>query len=431
MIIAAALLTACGGGSSGNPSRPPFQLSLVHSGVAFAGDTYEIRVSSGQAPYSFQSSNEYVISDTNIDTQSDDRIYIAIPNTVSAETQVSLIITDKNGTSGQALITVRPSYLYPGNIWVTPFPGAPEECSFEGTSVGVETEGYASICAGTQGTVQVVLNASGVAVSGQQIRFEWVQGDYFFPESTAFDQKTITTITDGSGKATATIKAREGAKTHIAYIRAVVVSNNEQSVLHPFMIATRELSVYPDNFTWTDTNCTTTTTIVSVFGGTPPYRFVFPTSQFSASPNPITESGGSTVITVRGCTTSSGIDVLIYDANGVEATINITVEEKEEEPVTEPETPALSAISAWNGGNISCGIGDSYSFIATGGTSPLRFVLSGPAVAMTPALYSYTTFSGTGTFTFNANATAGDSYTVTVFDSSSPMEEKRLTFTCN
>jgi hypothetical protein len=88
----------------------PFRLSLIHSGVAVAGDVYEIEISGGQSPYSFQSSNERIVSSANIETQGDNLIYIYIrSNAVDHETTVSIVITDKNGTQGEASFVVNPA----------------------------------------------------------------------------------------------------------------------------------------------------------------------------------------------------------------------------------------------------------------------------------------------------------------------------------
>ena len=429
MIIPAALLTACGGGSSGNPSRPPFQLQLIHSGVAFSGDTYEIRISGGQAPYSFQSSNEYVISDKNIDSQGDDRLYL-VPSAVDSEVMVELIITDKNKTSAAAMITVRPSYLYPGNIYVTPDDGAPEECSSQGTSVGVETEGYASICVGASGTAQVVLRTSdGVSVANREIRFEWAGGEYYFPDSTAYDQKSITEFTDSTGKASVRITARSNAKTHLAFIKATEVSSG-QSVRHAFMITTQALSVFPTEITIQVPGCASVSDTISVFGGQPPYT-VIAGDGITASPSVIPEVGGSSRLT-----TTAGwcfdVDILVRDSAGSEVNVDFTVQNVEVAEPEEPEVPELKASSAWNGGTVDCSAGTSFGFNVTGGVSPYRFTLSGSAVApSTPPLYTYASVAGnTGAFTFDGPTypPSGASYTVSVIDSAGT--DKMLTLAC-
>lgn len=432
VIAATALLTACGGGSSGSPSRPPFQLTLIHAGVAFSGDTYEIRITGGRAPYTFQSSNPLIISDSNINSQGDGRLNI-IPGTVSSEVPVSLIITDRNGTPGTAMITVRPSYLYPGTIWVTPLPGAPEECSSAGTSVGVETEGYASICVGAEGIVQVVLKTSdGFSAAGRLIRFDWEQGSYYFPESQEPGQRSITVTTDGSGKASATIRAQSNVKTHVARIRATEVSSG-QNASHSFMIATQSLSVFPTDVNYTVPYCSSQNAIFSIYGGIPPYQIVTG-SHLSATPDIVPESGGSTVVTSADgwCLTSTGEgNIQIRDATGNTIHATFTIERQEVQEPEVPATPEFTAAAPWANGTVVCSTTDSYSFVATGGTAPYRFSItsSDPAAVTVPAINTFASFSGTGSFRFTAVPTSpGASVTVRVFDSL--LAEKTFTLTC-
>lgn len=430
MVIATALLTvtACGGGSSGSPSRPPFALTLTHSGVAFSGDTYEIKISGGQAPYTFQSSNQYVISDKNIEGNRDERLYL-IPEIVNADVEVSLIVTDKNGTSGTATILVRPSSLYPGTIWVSPLPGAPEECSVQGTSVGVDTEGYASICVGADGIAQVLLQtAGGAGLANRQIRFEWVSGEYFFPDSTYLPgQRQIVAVTDSTGKASVTIRADANEKTHIALIRATELSSG-QSVLHPFMIATPNLSVFPTEITYSVVDCASVSAIISVYGGHPPYT-VAPGSNITANPSVITENGGASRLTTTSgwCVNS---DVMVRDSTGTSVTLNFTVEDREVPEPETPETPDFAASAPWTGSTLVCNTTDAYSFVATGGTPPYRFAItSASAIAVTnPAMNAFHSFSGTGSFRFTTVPAAGESVTVRVYDSL--LAEKTFTLTC-
>src|SRR6478672_1497271 len=308
-------LAACGGGN-GAPNNP-FQggvgpLAITPAvATTYSGNPFVFTVTGGTQPYTIISSDQAVLPV--VGTLNGNTLVIT-PNSVGADTAVTLTVRDASGQSTAALVTVKPSLLLPASITITGNPN----CTASG----------ADLCSGQDGTATVqVIGPAGAPLAGRDVRFDVVQGAFSI-SSTAPGQplvQSVTVTTDQNGNATVRLVVPVNAATQIATIRATDVTDGSsivgQFTIAQFINGNSILSIIPTGtttFTGPDTTqCSNGgSATFYIFGGTPPYTVAtnFPTA-IAITGAPVQRSGGGFTITTTGqCVT--GLTFAITDAAG-------------------------------------------------------------------------------------------------------------------
>ena len=364
-------LTACGGG--GGAPNNPYQggvgpLAITPSvATAYSGSPFVFTVTGGSQPYTILSSDQAVLPV--VGTLNGNTLVIT-PNSVGADTPVTLTVRDASGQTTTALITVKPSLLLPASITITGNPN----CAASG----------ADLCSGQDGTATVqVIGPAGAPLAGRDVRFDVVQGAFSI-SSTAAGQplvQSLTVTTDQNGNATVRLVVPVNAATQVATIRATDLTSGS-SVVGQFTIAqfvngNSVLSVIPTGtttFTGPDTeHCSNgASATFYIFGGTPPYTVAtnFP-GAVSISGQPVQRSGGGFTITTNG-TCFTGLTFAITDAAG--RTLLTPPTASNVFGTAEPPPPTLTVTP--NSAQINCSTTNNLQFLVTGGTGTFNAALT-------------------------------------------------------
>ena len=408
-------LAACGGGN-GAPNNP-FQggvgpLAITPSvATTYSGNPFVFTVTGGTHPYTILSSDQAVLPV--VGTLNGNTLVIT-PNSVGADTAVTLTVRDASGQSTTALITVKPSLLLPASITITGNPN----CAASG----------ADLCSGQDGTATVqVIGPAGAPLAGRDVRFDVVQGAFSI-SSTAAGQplvQSLTVTTDQNGNATVRLVVPVNAATQVATIRATDLTSGS-SVVGQFTIAqfvngNSVLSVIPTGtttFTGPDTeHCSNgSSATFYIFGGTPPYTVAtnFP-SAVNITGQPVQRSGGGFTITTNG-TCFTGLTFAITDAAG--RTLLTPPTASNVFGTAEPPPAALAVTP--NSATINCSTPNNLQFLVTGGTGTFN-------AALTPSpVGSSVTAGATTTVTIPASA-SGTIYTLNI---SSGSQLRSVKITC-
>lgn len=364
-------LTACGGG--GGAPNNPYQggvgpLAITPSvATAYSGSPFVFTVTGGSQPYTILSSDQAVLPV--VGTLNGNTLVIT-PNSVGADTPVTLTVRDASGQTTTALITVKPSLLLPASITITGNPN----CAASG----------ADLCSGQDGTATVqVIGPAGAPLAGRDVRFDVVQGAFSI-SSTAAGQplvQSLTVTTDQNGNATVRLVVPVNAATQVATIRATDLTSGS-SVVGQFTIAqfvngNSVLSVIPTGtttFTGPDTeHCSNgASATFYIFGGTPPYTVAtnFPTA-VNITGQPVQRSGGGFTITTNG-TCFTGLTFAITDAAG--RTLLTPPTASNVFGTAEPPPPTLTVTP--NSATINCSTTNNLQFLVTGGTGTFNAALT-------------------------------------------------------
>ena len=364
-------LAACGGG--GGAPNNPYQggvgpLAITPSvATAYSGSPFVFTVTGGSQPYTILSSDQAVLPV--VGTLNGNTLVIT-PNSVGADTPVTLTVRDASGQTTTALITVKPSLLLPASITITGNPN----CAASG----------ADLCSGQDGTATVqVIGPAGAPLAGRDVRFDVVQGAFSI-SSTAAGQplvQSLTVTTDQNGNATVRLVVPVNAATQVATIRATDLTSGS-SVVGQFTIAqfvngNSVLSVIPTGtttFTGPDTeHCSNgASATFYIFGGTPPYTVAtnFP-GAVSISGQPVQRSGGGFTITTNG-TCFTGLTFAITDAAG--RTLLTPPTASNVFGTAEPPPPTLTVTP--NSAQINCSTTNNLQFLVTGGTGTFNAALT-------------------------------------------------------
>lgn len=410
-------LGGCGGGS-GAPnnvfSTPGTLAVLPANAVAYSGIPMLLTISGGTPPYKAFSSNSSVVP---VVQEVAGSAIALVPNTVTAETAVTITVQDTplgaTAATGSVALTVRPSPLL-NSLTITP---------------NATTCGTNAICSGQTGTATVTVSGS----QGRQVRFDVVSGPYglLTPGNPPTVVTSLIATSDSSGVASVIIQANPGAPTQFAQLRVTDITSGQQ-LTGNFLIqqvtdGTKILTVVPGTATITGAfkgSCSSGfSTDYFIFGGTPPYRVTstFPNA-VSLSPSTVNVSGGSFRATTNG-TCVNPLTFSIVDATGLVTTATLSnVEGSTDIPVI---TPAALAVAPATYTVTACS-GQSRQFIVTGGTTPY----SATAINTLGTSVAVTGNGNGSTFTVGP-LPAGFSTTTVVFtDQSAPQKSISATINC-
>ena len=397
-------LAACGGG--GGAPNNPFQGGtgplVVTPSVAnaYSGNPFVFNVTGGSGPYTILSSDQVVIP---VAGTLDGNLLVITPNTVGADTPVTLTIRDSKGQQTTASVTVKPSLLLPASITITGNPN----CGDSG----------ADLCSGQDGTATVkVTGPGGAPLADRPVRFDVVQGSFSL-SSTAPGQplvQSLTVNTDQNGNATVRLVVPVNAATQVATLRATDVTTGSsivgQFTIAQFVDGSSVLTVIPTGtttFTGPDTQTCSSGASATfyVFGGTPPYTIAtnFPQA-VSITGAPVQRSGGGFTITTNG-TCFTNLTFAITDAAG--RTVLTPPTASNVFGTAAPPPPSL--VVTPGSVTIDCTATNNLQFLVTGGTGTFNAALTPSPVgsSVTPGATTNVTIppSATGTvYTLNVSS---------------------------
>jgi hypothetical protein len=418
---AALTLASCGGGVSANPSPvvdSPTLTILPATATMYPGLPTTFVLSGGTGAYIVTSDNQAILP---ISGGVTGRSVTLVPNPVATDTTVTLTLRDTGAaTPVTAAVTVRPGTLN-NDLTITPSATQAASCN-------------PALCTGSDAEVRVSLSQGGIPLAARGVKFEVVSGSFTFLESPPFiahdppgDTSNVVTATDETGIARVRIRVTAGAPNQSAQVQV------KDLVTGAFRRASFAIAQYngntpafyalPSSVTLSGPStvaCSTGSTEVALFGGTPPYTLTGASSAFTLSVGGVTappafvaSSGGKFTINFAGtgqCV--ENLPIGVTDATGVTLTVTVTNKFGTAAPPIAGLVPSALALRCGQSGSLSI-VGGAEPFSA-GSSDGLLLVLppAGRTVTMN-AISSGAYAQRTATVSVTDGATLG-SATVTL-----------------
>ncbi|MCC6196474.1 MAG: hypothetical protein IT518_18635 [Burkholderiales bacterium] len=431
------VLAGCGGGSGApnnpyTPPPPPIPRLEVVPGAAtiYPGEPYVLTVVGGVPPYRAFSTNQAVLPvSLNVSGSS----IVLVANQVGEATSIFVGVQDSVGTFAfkDSVVTVQPAPLLSSQITIQG--NANPNCLSTSNT----------ICSGGTGTAQVTLTAgTGAALSGRQVRWDVVQGNFSLVSTNPAQPmvSTLTSTSDNSGNARVILSVPPNTPTQTGLLRATDVTTGN-SVTGSFVV--QQVTVNGDvlavlplgntNITGPDkSTCSSGVTLnYFIFGGTPPYavQLGFPQALTLAGV-PVTANGGSFTVTTNGTCFINATFVIRDSVGNVIPTGSYPTITNEVGTGTPPVAPTVLVVTPGAIAKNNCVPANTFQFIGTGGTEPYSAVVTSSTSSTTPTL-SPQTGVGQGQAVTVSNLTSPSSVTITLFDNSSPRQSGTVTIDCS
>jgi hypothetical protein len=408
-------LSACGGGS-GAPNNffKSTMVVLPTSAVAYTGIPTTLTITGGTGPFQAFSSNPGLLP---VAQNVAGRTILLLGGGVTADTDVTITVQDLGplqpvAPSQAVTVTVRAATLV-NSLVITP--------NLDDCGTG--------LCSGQTGTATVkVTGPQGGPVAGRPVRFDVIGTAYSIVTNNPAQPlaSTLTVLSDSTGTASVILQANTNAPTQFAQLSATDLTSGQQLIGNFIIVQVTDgsaiLTVVPATATITGAfkgQCSSGFPIdYYIYGGTPPYRI---TSTFPASVtlvNSVVNTNGGFFRAITNGSCVNPLTFSIVDATGRQTTAELkNVEGTEDAPA--PAALALSPTTVTDPAGCN---GKTYTFIVSGGTPSYGAVSSPTGTVPTPV----------GNQVKVSGLPAGPgSYTVTVFDQSSPQKTASATITCS
>ena len=429
------MLGGCGGGSGApnNPFAPPPPTPtavaiLPGAATAYSNTPTVLTVEGGVPPYFIVSSDSSVLPVTQAATAG---TVVLLASNVVSDTAVTITAQDSIGQTATAAITVRAAPIF-NTLTVTP----------NSTACGAN-----SICSGQTGTAAVtVTGPGGAGIANRQVRFDVVSGPYAIqsPDPANPLVQTRTVVSDVNGVAQVILQATPAAPTQPALLRATELTSGEQQTAQFTIVQTINgsgvLTTIPSivKFTGPDTlTCTLNFRAdVYVYGGKPPYQVAVtqsvPIVAILANVPVATQGGFFTVISNGNCTDSTGIPIVVTDAQGLQTVVTFINQVGSVAPPAPQPPPALQVLPPAVA-DAACA-GKTFTFVVVGGT-PQYNVTATSGTTLVGGVPGSVVHSSGDTFQVNGLSnpppTTSNVVSVIVVDSGSPQQAKTATITCS
>ncbi|HEX6792361.1 MAG TPA: hypothetical protein VF304_00805 [Casimicrobiaceae bacterium] len=372
-------LAACGGGGgspSQNNSTGNVTLAILPaSPTVYSGTPGSLTVSGGRGPYTVFSSDQTVLQVPSTTSGT----FAITPGTVSQDTTVQVTVRDAAGAIVTIPVVVKAGLLV-NSLTLKADDFNTTDCPndrIESTSP-TDDVGSTWICSGQTGTVGIrIQNANGGGLSGRQIEFDVIQGDFQIFTNAAGTPDTFgltyTVPTDQNGNAVVRIRANPAASQQLVIVQAKDVTSGNFVrgifVIYQFLQnGNSQMQIVPNTVTITGPDTLTCSSGVAntfyVFGGKPPYTISNPVPQFLRLGQSIVANsgGGFTLTTLGGCV--SPATIAINDSAGHTATVTLNNNVGTAAPST-TTSPIPIVITPSNVPALTCGANT--NIVATGG----------------------------------------------------------------
>lgn len=345
-IAAALLLASCGGGgATANPNQGgPISINPA-VGTLYAGVPTTFTLSGGRKPYSITSSEQQILA---VPAIVDGFTFDVIPNNPGVvdvglqpgelpTRSVTISARDTTGILVNSNVRVAQNFLTGYGLSLTP-----TTCSAPSGS----TSGPPTACPGGDTAVQMSATFNGSLYGNQQFRFQRITGEFQLKHPvTGVVSDTITVNSDTTGTAIGIITVAQNVATQLAVIRTIHLPTGVYAD-RVFVIAGTPLpspatgiTTLPTTLTFTgalSTQCGVGSADILVFDGRPPYTAVTNSNVIRIEPTSLvsTTSPGRFTISVASTQVCIDAQVVITDADGRRATVNVSTKAGSGSPPT-------------------------------------------------------------------------------------------------
>lgn len=388
---AALLLSSCGGGGAGgNPNEGGFVSVFPQAGTFYAGVPATLTLSGGRRPYSLTSSEPGILPVPAIVNGNSVQVIPNNPGVVDPglgvgdlpRRTVKIHVRDSTGDIAEANITVAQNFLTGYGLILSPV-----------TCPTPQTGSAPTACAGGTTAAQMRATFNGSLHGNRLFRYEVVRGNFSLRDPvTGAAGNSITLRSDHTGTVLGFIEVPAGVSTQLAVIRVIDVETGVYAD-QVFTISASganqgRLVTIPSAIKFTGPTtlvCGTGSADVLIFDGTPPYTAV------STNPNVIignspsnTQPGRITILAIspQVCLDAS---VIIQDATGARATVQVTTEAGATAPAAPPDlVVAPNTISLLCGatGSVSV-VGGAGNYSVASTNANVTAAVSGNTIAIT------------------------------------------------
>ena len=393
-IASSLILGSCGGGgATTNPGQGGGFQILPKDATFYAGIPATIQVLGGRGPYAITSSEPGILPVPN--TLNGNILEVVPTNPGVVDTglaagdlpvrSVTVTAREVGGASDAAVIKVAQNFLLGYNVSMVAS-GCATPAGTGGTG-GTTTTVAPQACAGGQTTVTLASVFNGSLMGDRSVTLQAIKGPYswVFPTNDISSGspvitdagKTLTAVTDHSGRLTAIMQVDPNVPTQVAVLR-VIDTQTGAYIDNAFVIEGSTnggaLTAIPSKLSFTGaltSDCGTGSATVSVLDGAPPYMAT--SSDLSVRVTPATSNTNPGTFTIEATNPNlclTGATVLITDSVGARATVTVDTLAGGGSPPTLTVSPAAL--------NLACS--SSASVAVVGGSGSYSVVSSHPRV---------------------------------------------------
>jgi hypothetical protein len=416
-LVAALLLTSCGGGgASGDTSNTGagLQISPV-AGTIYAGVPFTFSVTGGRKPYTMTSSEPGLLSVPSQTDSNNIEVVAANPAVVDVglqpgelpvrTVQISVRSADAQSaaTSG---IKVGINFLTGYGVSFTPI-----TCPIALPAGSTGTQA----CAGGESAIQMDAAFNGNLFGDRQFRLSVLKGPFafVFPQGGTGDTITVNImqVTTGVPTQVAVLRVQDVATGVYADTAFTITGLRNNGTITPIPAKV----TFTGNLT---TDCGIGSSTVLVFDGTAPYSALSTSPQITVTPaQSDTNPGQFTVTIISNTPPCPSGTIVITDAQGARTTVDVTSVPGSGKPPTPPSfdvQPTTITLGCAQSGSVTA-VGGSGSYSANSTNPLVTSTVSGNTVTITRAGPAG---PGTGSMTTTVSVTDGS--TIKTVDVTSP-----------
>ena len=423
-LIAALLLTSCGGGGAqGNPNNSAVLTVSPTTGTIFAGVPFPFSITGGRTPYLLSSDQPGILP---VPAQTDSnsiQLVAANPGVIDTGLApgdlpvrtVNLTVRSGDGQAATAVVKVAQNFLTGYGVVFSPLT-CPIQTS--GGTTGIQA------CAGGETSVQFNAVFNGALFGDRPFKLQVLKGPFAFVFPQGGTGDSVVVNSDHTGHITAILQVTVGVPTQIAVLRVQDVATGVYTDF-AFTITgvgnSGTITPIPSALTFTGnltTDCGVGSSNVLVFDGTPPYSAFSSNPAISVTPSQSNSNPGQFTVSVNAgappCPTGT---VIITDAFGARATVAVTSSPGSAKPPTPPSfdvQPSSLTLGCAQSGSVTA-VGGSGSYSTNSGNPTVTATVSGNTVTITRAGPAG---PGTGSETVTVSVTDGS--TIKTVDVTAP-----------
>jgi hypothetical protein len=409
-LVAAAVLTSCGGGGAQANPETVVGLSINPSGgTIYAGVPFPFQILGGRTPYDISSSEPAVLPVPSQISSHSMELVAANPGVIDAGLKpedlpvrtVNITVRSGDGQNVVAIMKVARNFLTGYGVVFTPL-----TCPIATTATSVQA------CAGGQTAVQFEATFNGNLFGNRLFRLDVVKGPYKFIFPPGGTDTSVTVQSDHTGLISAIFQVTAGVPTQLAVIRVTDVASGASANTVFTITGTAnngQLTAIPSTITFTGnltTDCGTGSSSFFVFDGSPPFTALSSDPNITVNSTSSSNPGSFTVNANSNVPPCHSGTIVVQDSGGSRATVDVkslpgtgTVPK----PATFTVAPTDITLGCAESGSVSA-VGGSGQYSTNSSSPQVTAVVSGSTVTITRAGPAG---AGAGTLTTNVSVTDG------------------------